>query len=455
MPNVMSRRMTEPTRSSEELLSAVKRLHPLLIDLSLSRIERLLQKLGNPQLRLAPVIHIAGTNGKGSTAAFLKAMLEAAGRRVHVYTSPHLVRFHERIALGARHGPARPIEEAVLVDLLRTVEQANAGDPITFFEITTAAALLAFAEYPADYALLEVGLGGRLDATNVISRPALTVITPISIDHRDKLGEALAEIAGEKAGILKRGVTAIIAPQETDAMAVVRHEAARVGAPLRIAKVDYDAYEQGGRLIFQGAQELLDLPKPALLGRHQVLNAGTAIAAALELHDPGLDAPAIGRGLLEVQWPARMQSLSGGMHDAVLLPGSELWLDGGHNPAGAAAIAQTLADLEDRSPKSLHVIVGMLAAKDAAGFLRAFRGLARTITAVPVPGVEVAAYAPEALAAVAEKVGLRGETAEDVRTAIQRIEQKAPEAKRILICGSLYLAGHILAAEQQAARRTR
>jgi dihydrofolate synthase / folylpolyglutamate synthase len=440
--------------TSQELLADLKRLHPLLIDLSLGRIERLLAKLDNPQHRLAPVVHIAGTNGKGSTAAFLKAMLEAAGRRVHVYTSPHLVRFHERIALAAEEGPACPIGEDRLVELLQTVKRASAGDAITFFEVTTAAALVAFAETPADYVILEVGLGGRLDATNVVTRPALTVITPVALDHRDKLGETLAEIAAEKAGILKRGVTGIIAPQAHDALAVIQREADRAHAPLQVAKADYDAYEQGGRLVFQSAQELLDLPKPALLGRHQIVNAGTAVAAALELHDPALDGETIGQGLLDVEWPARMQPLKSGVHAALLRSGSELWLDGSHNPSAAAAIAQTLADLEDRASKPLHLIVGMLASKDAAGFMAAFRGLARGVITVPLTNVEEGAGPPEQLAAIARQTGLEADTAPDVQAAIRRIEQKEPGSNRILICGSLYLAGHVLAVEEQAQRKS-
>jgi dihydrofolate synthase / folylpolyglutamate synthase len=436
--------------TSDELLSELRRLHPLVIDLSLERIERLLTKLGRPQDRLPPVVHIAGTNGKGSITAYLKAMIEAAGRRVHAYTSPHLVRFHERIQLGRSDGKARPIGEAQLVALLRQVEQVNAGDPLTFFELTTAAALKAFAETPAEAAILEVGLGGRLDATNVISRPALAVITPISMDHADKLGDTVAKIAWEKAGILKPGVRAVVSQQSRAALDVIRAQADAVGAPLVVWGEHFDAFEQRGRLVFEAADELLDLPKPALLGPHQIVNAGTAVAAALELSWLGVNDRAIERGLLEVEWPARMQRLKSGPLGDLLGPGSELWLDGGHNPAGGEAIAQTLADLEERSSKPLHLIVGMMAHKDAAGFLEPFRGLAKHVVTVPLPGEHEAFHLPEDLAAIARGLGFASEIAADVSCAVRRAEADGDGPKRIVICGSLYLAGQVLAMQESA-----
>ena len=436
--------------TSDELLSELRRLHPLLIDLSLERIERLLTKLGRPNDQLPPVVHIAGTNGKGSTAAYLKAMLEAAGRRVHAYTSPHLVRFHERIQLARSDGKAGPIGESQLVELLRHVEQVNAGDPVTFFEITTAAALKAFAETPADAVILEVGLGGRLDATNVISRPALAVITPVSMDHTDKLGDTVAKIAREKAGILKHGVRAVISQQSQPALDAIRAQADVAGAPLVVWGEHFDAFEQRGRFVFEAADELLDLPKPALLGPHQIVNAGTAVAAALELSWLGLNERAIERGLLEVEWPARMQRLKCGPLADLLNPGSELWLDGGHNPAGAEAVAQTLADLEERSSKPLHLIVGMMAHKDAAGFLGPFRGLAKHVVTVSIPGEHEAFHLPEGLAAIARGLGFAAEIAGDVATAIRRAEAQGDGPKRIVICGSLYLAGQVLAMQESA-----
>jgi dihydrofolate synthase / folylpolyglutamate synthase len=435
-------------RTSDRLLAEMKLLHPRLIDLSLGRIERLLEKLGNPERRLPPAIHIAGTNGKGSVAAYLKAMLEAAGRRVHVYTSPHLVRFHERIALAGPDGVARPIGEAALVDVLTRTQAANAGDAITYFEITTAAALQAFAEHPADAVILEVGLGGRLDATNVIERPALSIITPVSIDHADKLGSTLAEIAGEKAGILKRGVPAVIALQETEALDVILAAAARLAAPLTVWGQDFEAFEQRGRLVYQGEQRLLDLPLPALMGHHQIVNAGTAVAAALHLKALGLNERAIERGLLEVRWPARMQRLANGPLARLLAPGSELWLDGGHNPAGAQAIAQTLAELEERAPKPVGLVLGMMGQKDAAGFLGHFRGLVRRIVTVPIPASPEAAHGPAALAGIAASAGFQAEATADVEAAVRRLHWLEGGPLRVLICGSLYLAGQVLALQE-------
>jgi dihydrofolate synthase/folylpolyglutamate synthase len=428
----------------------LKLLHPKLIDLSLGRIERLLAKLGDPHKHLPPVIHIAGTNGKGSVTAYLKAMLEAAGGRVHVYTSPHLVRFHERIEIAGTspQGRAQAIGEAELVDVLLRTRAVNSGDDITQFEITTAAALLAFAEHPADALLLEVGLGGRLDATNVVAEPALTVITPISMDHAEKLGSTLEKIAAEKAGIVKPGVTCVVSQQEEAVLEVIGRAADDAGAPLVVWGRDFDAFEQRGRLIVQKEDRLLDLPLPALLGRHQIVNAGTAVTAALELDCFRIEERAIERGLLNVNWPARMQRLDAGPLPSLLKPGSELWLDGGHNPAAGQNLAQTLADLEERAPKPLYLVVGMMGLKDAAGFLSPFRGLARHCVTVPIPGAHEAPFPPDALAEAARGVGLKAEAAAGVETALKRIEALEPGAKRIIIAGSLYLAGHVLALQE-------
>jgi dihydrofolate synthase/folylpolyglutamate synthase len=432
-------------RGSDRLLAELKQLHPKLIDLSLGRVVRLLAKLGNPHERLPPVVHIAGTNGKGSVTAYLKSMLEAAGKRVHVYTSPHLVRFHERIELAGGDGKARPIGEAELIDVLSRTQAVNDGDDITQFEITTAAAFLAFSEHAADALLLEVGLGGRLDATNVVERPALTVITPVSMDHADKLGATIARIAGEKAGILKPGVTCVVAPQEDEALDVIERVAERVGAPLIVWGRDFDAYEQRGGLVVQSHDRLLDLPLPGLIGRHQITNAGTAVEAALQLGGIAPDHQAIARGLQSVYWPARMQRLDRGPLPQLLKAGSELWLDGGHNPAAGQMLAQSLADLEERSAKPLSLVVGMLGLKDAAGFLAPFRGLARHVVTVPIPGAHETPYPPERLAQVAGEAGLNAEAAASVEAALRRIEALDPHIKRVMICGSLYLAGHVLA----------
>jgi dihydrofolate synthase/folylpolyglutamate synthase len=363
------------------------------------------------------------------------------------------VRFHERIqhAPADGEGPARPIGEAALVDVLTRTQAVNANDDITQFEITTAAAFLAFAEHPADALLLEVGLGGRLDATNVVPKPALTVVTPVSLDHTEKLGATLARIAAEKAGILKRGVPCVVSAQEAEAMEVIEATAGRFGAPLIEWGRDFDAYEQRGRLIFQNAGRtddlLLDLPLPALVGRHQIGNAGTAVAAALELGSLGIGLGAIERGLVTVRWPARMQRLDHGLLPGLLAPESELWLDGGHNPAAGRMLAQTLADLEERVPKPLVLVVGMLGLKDARGFLTPFRGLARAVVAVPIPGTHEAPYPPEKLAEIAAEVGFAAETAADVSDALVRIAATGG-ARRVLICGSLYLAGHVLALQE-------
>jgi dihydrofolate synthase/folylpolyglutamate synthase len=446
------KRGTADMPTSAQLLAEMKLLHPQLIDLSLGRVQRLLAKLGDPHQRLPPCVHIAGTNGKGSVTAYLKAMLEAAGARVHVYTSPHLVRFHERIELAGASGKTHPIAEETLIDVLVRTQAVNGSDDITQFEITTAAAFLAFAEHPADVLLLEVGLGGRLDATNVLERPVLTVITPVSLDHSEKLGATLANIAYEKAGILRAGVPVVVSQQDPEAEDVIRAEAEAMGAPLVMWGANFDAYEQRGRLVVQSNEELLDLPLPVLIGRHQVVNAGTAVAAALQLQARlpalGLDEWAIEEGLTSARWPARMQRLDWGPLPSLLKPGSELWLDGGHNPAAASALAQTLADLEERAPKPVHLVVGMMGLKDSGGFLSAFRGLVRHVVTVPIPGAHEAPHAPEALAETARSVGLEAEWAADVESALKRTDQLEPGPKRILICGSLYLAGHVLGLQE-------
>ena len=438
---------------SDRVLERMGRLFPKLMDLSLDRTERLLAKLGHPERRLPPVIHIAGTNGKGSTTAFLKAMLEADGHRVHAYTSPHLVTFHERICLADADGHhSRPIGEDALVALLERIEAVNAGDPITFFEITTAAAFAVFAETPADVVILEVGLGGRMDTTNVVARPALTVITPVSLDHCDKLGDTISAIAVEKAGILKPGVTCVVARQAQDALDVIERIAGDKRAPLIVAGQDFDAYEQNGRLVFQGADELLDLPLPALVGRHQIANAGTSIAAALAL-PPGLrpSPESIERGLLAVDWPARMQRLADGPLTTGQAAGDELWLDGAHNEAGGHVLAETLADLDARAPKPAYLVIGMMANKDASGFLQHFRGLVRAVMTVPLPSSPEAPRPPADLAALVVAIGMKATPLPDVPAALRAIRAADQGPKRIVICGSLYLAGHVLGLQRARA----
>lgn len=405
--------------------------HPRVIDLSLDRMRALLAALGNPERRLPPVVHVAGTNGKGSTVAFLRAMAEAAGLRVHVSTSPHLVRFHERIRLAGRL-----IDDAALERALRRVEAVDA--PATVFEAATAVAFLAMAEVPADLCLLEVGLGGRFDATSVIERPALCVITPVDLDHAEYLGADLAGIAREKAGILKPGVAAVIARQPEPALAAIAAEAERVGAPLSVMGTEFDAWAERGGLAWQGEDRLLDLPAPALAGPHQVDNAGLATAAAVAL---GLGEAAIAEGLRTVRWPARLQRLTAGPYaEPARAAGAELWLDGGHNPHAGRALAEALGRMPAR-PTAL--VVGMLANKDAAGFLAPLAALGPKAFSVAFEG---AAAPPEALAATARGLGLAAEAAPGVAAAIRAA--LAGGAGRVVICGSLYLAGEVLGADR-------
>ena len=432
---------TLPQRqSSDAILDRLTGLHPKLIDLSLGRLERLLGALGNPHLHIPPVIHVAGTNGKGSVVAYLRAMFEAQGLRVHTYTSPHLVKFHERIRVPDPTGKSAPVSEDELIRLLSDCEAANDGGDITFFEITTAAAFLAFSRIPADVTLLEVGLGGRFDATNVIEKPRACVITPVSLDHQSFLGDTVGEIAGEKAGILKHGVPAIIAPQVDEALEVIEGEAAKLEVPLARFGQEFTAFEEHGRLVFQDTTGLLDLPLPGLRGRHQIANAATAVAAARAFG--GLDETAIGNGLKQVEWPARMQRLSSGaLADKV--PGAELWLDGGHNPAASRAIAETLADLEDKNPRPLVLISGMMDSKDTGGFFEAFDGLASTVLTVGIPGQTNGRPADD-VAQMARDAGLEAVSMPDIETALERAFVVSPPP-RIVICGSLYLAGEVLA----------
>lgn len=430
---------------SDAFLARFLALHPKEIDLSLGRIERLLASLGNPHRAMPPVIHVAGTNGKGSTVAFLRAMLEAAGHAVHVYTSPHLVRFHERIRLGVKGGRGRLVSEDELIDAFERVEAANAGAPITFFEITTAAAYLLFHEHPADVVLLETGLGGRFDTTNVIDKPLATAITRISIDHTRFLGETLAEIASAKAGILKRGVPGLIGPQEDAARAVFEDEARRVGAPLAFFNQDFQAREERGRLVFEDGDGLLDLPPPRLLGRHQYENAGLAIATLRAIRsDISVNVSAIETGLTSVEWPARMQRLSQGRLHQLLSPESELWLDGGHNPDGGRVVANAFGELEERVTRPLVLVVGMINTKDSEGFLDAFAGMAAHVHAVPIEGNPNSRTAEE-VAQAALHAGIPATTHPDLASALKAIAGQPGPAPRVLITGSLYLAGVVLA----------
>jgi len=430
-------------RSIGAIQARLLALHPKRIDLSLDRIERLLSALGHPERRLPPVIHVAGTNGKGSTVAFARAILEAAGERVHVYTSPNLVRLNERFRL-AQPGGGHLVGDDELAAALSECEAKNGDAPITVFEMETAAAFLLFARHPADVLLLEVGLGGRLDATNVVDKPIASVITRLSLDHRDFLGDTIEAIAAEKAGILKPRVPAVVVSQPREALAVIERQAARVKAPLAIAGEDWTATGEHGRLVYQDDDGLLDLPVPKLYGRHQFENAGAAIAT-LRMAGLKVPAPAFEAGMIRVDWPARMQRLSPGRLAAMLPAESELWLDGGHNADGGRAIAAALADLEERVSRPLILIVGMLSTKDSEGFLRNFTGLARHVITVPIH--QDKALPASALADIARAIGFPAIARDDVESALMvagRLGLKP--APRILITGSLYLAGEVLSA---------
>ena len=429
----------------DTIVARLLTLHPKLIDLTLDRMWRLLERLEHPERKLPPVIHVAGTNGKGSTIAFLRAMLEAAGQRVHVYTSPHLVHFNERFRLGAAGG-GHLVTDAELTDALAECEGINAGEQITVFEITTAMGLLLFARHPADVLLLEVGLGGRLDATNVVDRPLATVITPISLDHAEYLGDSVAKIAAEKAGIVKPGIPVIVGPQPREALKVIERQAARLKAPSWIAGEHWTAGEERGRLVYQDQDGLFDLPAPKLYGRHQFDNAGLAVAALRAVSALKLPADAFEGGVVNAEWPARMQRLSHGHLVSLTPPGSELWLDGGHNPEGGRVIAAAIADLEERVSRPLVLVVGMLSSKDCEGFLRNFAGLARRVVAVPIPN-QKNALSPDAIADAARTVGISAASRDSIEAALAAITQLdlAPPP-RILITGSLYLAGEVLRA---------
>lgn len=418
------------TQTSDIILERMMALHPKIIDLTLDRVWRLLDALGNPQNDIPPVIHIAGTNGKGSTQAMIRAGLEGAGKTAHAYTSPHLTRFHERIRVAGEL-----ISEPNLTALLDECYVANNGETITYFEITTCAALLAFARTPADYTLLEVGLGGRVDATNIPEKPVLTVITPVSIDHEQFLGDTLAKIATEKAGIIKRGVTCIVGPQPDEALEVIEHTAARLGAPLLAYGQHWHVGTEHGRLVYQDDTGLLDLPLPILPGAHQVQNAGAALAALRYL---GVDEAACEAAVTQAYWPARMQRLkTGPLVDAA--PDAEIWLDGGHNVAAGAALAAVLKTMPTRPT---HLICGMLNTKDVSGYMHPLAEQAFGLTAVSIPG-EINTLPAATTAQAAQSVGLPATTADNVLDALNRIIADTPHA-RVLICGSLYLAGAVL-----------
>lgn len=429
------------TGRSDAILARLMALHPKKIDLSLGRMHAILDKLGNPERKLPPVVHIAGTNGKGSTIATLRAIAEAAGHRVHVYTSPHLCRFAERIRVCGSL-----IDEDALTELLAWVERAAGDDPITYFEVTTAAALLAFAETPADLCILEVGLGGRLDATNVVERPAATGITPVSLDHQQFLGETLPEIAREKAGIIKSGVPLVVGDQKK----VARDEIAAIAEEKGVRPYylndawHVEAKPDGSGLLYEDWKTVLDLPLPPLVGAHQLKNAAMAIALAHAQKAVSIPDAAIRAGLGWVRWPARLQQILDSDYNAALPEGADLWLDGGHNPAAAEVIRSFLQGV-DPVERSVTLILGMMGTKDAAGFLKPLAGLVNRVIAVPIPGEEGAAP-PASLAAAATDVGINGVIAKDTDAAIELVTRQAHPDRPpfVVIGGSLYLAGQVL-----------
>jgi dihydrofolate synthase/folylpolyglutamate synthase len=431
---------TIDTAKSDAVLARLMDLHPKKIDLSLDRMQAILDTLGNPEKKLPPVIHIAGTNGKGSTTATLRAIAEAAGHRVHVYTSPHLVRFAERIRLAGKI-----IDEDHLTQLLERCEVAAQGRPITFFEITTAAALLAFAETPADLCILEVGLGGRLDATNVVDKPAAVAITPVSKDHEQFLGDTVHAIAGEKAGIIKPGAPCVVGYQPVDARGPIEDACEKAGVkPHTYGEAWHAEAKKDTGFLYEDWQGVLDLPSPNLVGEHQILNASMAVAIAHAQKAVSIPDAAIKAGLGWVRWPARLQNLAGNSLHSILPEGSDLWLDGGHNPAAARVLKSFLRQF-DPVERSITLILGMMGTKDAEGYLKPLTGVVEQVIAVDIPGEEGAAN-PAFLAGAATDLGISGVLAKDVTTALEMVAQKANPSRPpfVLIGGSLYLAGQVL-----------
>jgi len=430
--------MYDPIRASDLAIQRLRANHPSLIDLTTGRVQRLLAALGHPERKLPPVIHVAGTNGKGSTLAYLRAIAEAAGLKVHALTSPHLVRFAERIRVAGEL-----ISDARLAELIDVLETANAGEPISFFEITTVLAIEAFARTPADLCLVEVGLGGRFDATNVFDAPAVSVITPVDYDHLELLGPDLSKIAWEKAGVIKPGRPVVAARQLDEAQAVIEREAERLGAPLTLMGRDFDAWEERGRLLVQTEDRLLDLPPPSLFGGYQFANAGLAVAAALAF-DPTLSEEAAGRGVAGAVWPARFQRLTHGPLAALARArGSDLWLDGGHNPHAGRALAESASRLVDRDPRPLALVVGMFARKDAKGFFLPFAEMRPKVFVTTFDSPNAAA--PDELAQAAAAAGLAAEVQPDVVAGVRAALAADGPAPHVLVCGGLHFAGEVLA----------
>lgn len=431
--------MYDPIRASDEAILRLRAHHPSLIDLTTGRVERLLAALGHPEQRLPPVIHVAGTNGKGSTVAYLRAIAEAAGLRTHVITSPHLVRFAERIRVAGEL-----ITDERLAELIDKVETANAGEPISFFEITTVLAIQAFAETPADLCIVEVGLGGRFDATNIFDAPAVSVITPVDYDHLEMLGPELGKIAWEKAGIIKQGRPAIVARQMPEGEAVILEEAQKLDAPVTLMGRDFDAWEERGRLLVQMPDQLYDLPAPSLFGGYQFANAGLAVAAALALGDPRIDEAALAKGVSGAVWPARFQRLTEGpMARLAAERGADLWLDGGHNPHAGRALAEAAGRLTARDPRPLVLVAAMFARKDSLGFFQPFAELNPKVLATTFDSPNAAPA--EEIAQAARQAGLEAQIVADVEDGLRQALAGTGPAPHVLICGGLHFAGEVLA----------
>lgn len=439
--------MTDPIVSQADAeIEKLMGLHPKGYDLSLDRIRRLLEVLGNPHLKLPPVIHVAGTNGKGSATAFCRALLEAQGLSVHVHTSPHLVRWHERYRIGVKGGRGQIVDDAMFADALRRVAEANGGKPITVFEILTAVTFILFSEQPADVVVLEVGLGGRFDATNVVEKPAVCIVQPISLDHQAYLGDRVELIAAEKAGIMKRGVPVVIGHQEFDgAKDVLISTAERLACPLAVFAQDFLAYEEFGRLVYQDEFGLMDLPLPRLPGRHQIGNAATAIRA-VKAAGYTVTEEIAEKAMLSVEWPGRLQRLTEGRLVERAPQGAEIWLDGGHNPGAGEVIAEAMAAMEERQARPLHLVIGMINTKDPIGFFRAFVDIAHNVYTVPILGSDVG-LDPVALAQSAAEAGLKALPMGSLGQALDAIRERSEGTvpPRIMIGGSLYLAGNVLA----------
>ncbi len=428
---------------SDKILAGMHQLHPKLIDLSLDRLVKLLDKLGNPQDKLPPIIHIAGTNGKGSTLAMLRSILQSHNKRVHAYSSPHLVRFHERISLAHEGGKSADISEPYLVEILNEVNRVNAGEAITFFEMTTAVGLLAFSRIEADFLILEVGLGGRFDATNVMSHVALSIITPVSIDHTQFLGNKLTDIAFEKAGIIKKDCPVIVAAQSAEAFDVIEKVAQDIDAPMTAYGVEFQSYQERDRLIYQNLSGLYDLPLPRLQGAHQIQNASVAIAAAEFLLAEQLNEQMLAEGIKQASWPARFEQIASTALNLLAPKHAEIWLDGGHNAAGGIALAQHLSKIQAANPRPLFMIIGMMNSKEAGAFLKPFAKLEPMAFCMPIEGEENS-FSAKALQQMATKVGIKSVTSDDFISAFAEISALAKTPIRVLICGSLYQAGNVL-----------